>query len=74
MRTLARRVFVYLPLGENEDDDDKNEPEEGRNACPGGRHRSPRVHAAAALVKYDALVKPENADGAQPDASLGSVA
>jgi hypothetical protein len=62
------------PLGENEDDDDKNEPGKGRYACPGGRHRLPRVHAAAALVKSLRLVKPENADGAQPDASLGSVA
>ena len=42
---------MLSPLGENEDDDEKDEPEKGRNACPGGRHRSLRVHVFVALVK-----------------------
>jgi hypothetical protein len=61
------------PLGENEDDDEENEPGKGRYACPGGRHRSPRVHVPALLVKYHAPVKPDNRGGARPATPLASV-
>ena len=64
---------MLSPLGENEDDDEKDEPEKGGNACPGGRHRSPRVHVFGALVKCVRFVKPENADGDRPPTELGSV-
>jgi len=65
---------VLSPLGENEDDDEENEPGKGRDTCPGGRHRSLRVHVFGALVKYVRFVKPENADGGRPPTELGSVA
>ena len=51
-----RRVFVYLPLeGENEDDDENNERAEkraqGHASMRGGRHRSLTLHAVARFVK-----------------------
>ena len=73
LRQAHRRVFVYLPLvGENEDDDRNNErahagePHERlcRNACERGRHR---------LLTLPGPRRPVKSKGAKTDKAIDAV-